>query len=70
VKNNSSVTDALTATRKSVFSESKFSPSQSFIFFYRGGIAVVWLGQRIKPAVNGTGAVGEYVAMKQFPKVG
>jgi hypothetical protein len=36
----------------------------TFILIYRGGIAVVWLGQRIKPAVNGTGAVGEYVAMK------
>ena len=31
---------------------------------------MVWLGQIIKPSVNGSGAVGEYVAMKQFPKVG
>ena len=37
---------------------------------YRGGIAVVWLGQRTKPSPNGSGAIGEYVAMKQFPKVG
>jgi hypothetical protein len=42
----------------------KVSNFFAIYLFYRGGIAVVWLGQRIKPAVNGSGAIGEYVAMK------
>jgi serine/threonine protein kinase len=33
-------------------------------FYFRGGIAVVWLGQRVKPSLNGHGPVGGYVAMK------
>jgi hypothetical protein len=62
VRSNNLEIDVPTATEKSEFSESKI-----FIFtIYRGGIAVVWLGQRTKPSPNQS----EYVAMKQFPKQG
>ena len=50
-------TDALLATRKYGSLESM---SLQVIFLFRGGIAVVWLGQKNN----------EYVAMKQFPKQG
>jgi len=54
--------DVQKATEKSEFSESKIIALTT----YRGGIAVVWLGQRTKPSPNQS----EYVAMKQFPKQG
>ena len=63
-KNSSLVTDALMGTKRLEYSESKYHTA----YMSRGGIAVVWLGQRVKPSINGTGSIGGLVAMKQFPK--
>lgn len=66
-KSSSLETDAPKATRRCVYSESKFIfkfINRGIYYNFRGGIAVVWLGQRIKPSLNGHGPVGGYVAMK------
>ena len=52
------VTGVLKATKNLKYLESKFL-NNLFIIWYRGGIAVVWLGKKND----------KLVAMKQFPKV-